>query len=578
MWWLLLTGCHWIGDDDLNLRLGGTDTGCLEIDGWLDLDGDGYGDLETPSTGCYGPGRVDNSHDCDDTDPTISPDAAETWYDSVDQDCDGNDDDADADGWAREADCDDQDPDAWPGAPEVWHDGRVQDCSDPHAVPLALADAKLRGAEAYDAVGRQVALVGDLDGVAGSELAIGAPFLAVGARNPGGVYVVSAPDPGVSDLSSTATVLLGEEDFDQLGAAVAGAGDADGDGQADLFLGALHEGSAGEAAGAAYLIHGPLTGAPTRYVDDVATTRLLGENPGDWAGWAVAFAGPVNADGFDALLVGSLLAGDGGVEDAGAAYLVHAPGSGDLNLGSATARLRGVSLQDYAGTAVSGAGDVDGDGRDDVLIGATGTDHTGQIAGSVYVLSGPVTGEQSLSSARVRLDGPGAGSFAGTSVAAAGDVDGDGYDDVLIGATGFSDGADQPGAAFLLLGPLAQGGWLDAEAHAILIGVGDDDATGHSVAGVGDVDGDGRPDLAVGAPGHGAGGAVHLVLGAPSGTVDLDDHTVIQAENGDDEAGYSVAGGADLQADGSLDLVLGAPGHDAGFGRSGSIYVLFGGS
>ncbi len=575
LWWVL--GCHWISDDDLTARLGGTDTGCLQIDGWLDLDGDGYGDPDGPSTGCFGPGRVTDSSDCDDSDEGVNPEATETWYDGVDQDCDGVDDDADGDGWPLDQDCDDQAADTYPGAPEIWDDGEIQDCDDPHAVDLGLADVTLRGAKAYDAAGRVVSLPGDLDGDGLGEVVVGAPFLEVGARNPGGVYVVPSPAAGVSDLASSATVLLGDQDFDQLGAAVAGPGDANGDGWPDLFLGALHEGSGGEAAGAAYLVQGPLDVAPTSYVEDVAATRLIGEDPGDWAGWSVAMAGPVNADGVDALLVGSLLAGEGGVEDAGAAYLVHAPGTGDLGLGNATARLRGVALQDYAGTAVSGAGDVDGDGRHDVLIGATGTDHTGTTAGSVYLLHGPLSGEQSLGSAAIRLDGPGATAFAGGAVAPAGDVDADGYDDVLIGATGYATGADQPGAAFLLLGPIARGGRLDDEAAAILVGVADTDATGHTVAGVGDVDGDGRGDLAVGAPSHGDGGALFLVLGAPSGTFQLADATVLLGEDPDDEAGYSVAGGADLQGDGALDLVVGAPGHDAGFGRAGSVYALFGG-
>ncbi len=575
---LLLLACHWISDEDLAARGGGTDTGCRLIDGWLDLDRDGHGDPDAPTTGCAGAALVETSDDCDDSDAGVSPSAQEIWYDGTDQDCDSNDDDADGDGFGLDDDCDDTDPSAWPGAPEVWHDARVQDCDAPHRVDLAGAPIKLRGAEAYDATGRIVALPGELTGDGAADLAVGTPFLAVGARNPGGVYVVSGPAEGVSDLASASTLLLGDSDFDQFGGAVAG-GDFDGDGQPDLAVGALNESSAGEAAGAAYVFTGPLPGGATHYAADIAHTRLLGAEAGDWAGWAVASAGPVTSSGVDDLLVGALLGGEGSgtVKDSGAAFLIHRPGGGAKGLGGATATFRGESLQDYVGTAVSGAGDLDGDGLHDVLIGATGTDHTGTTAGSVYVFRGPLAGQQSLGDAIARLDGPGPSAFCGGALAPVGDVNGDGHDDVLIGATGYSDGPDQPGGAFLVLGPLASGGWIDTAAEAVFIGLDDGDAAGHSVATAGDVDGDGQPELVIGAPGHADSGAAHLVHGPASGFVDLADATLMLGEDPDDELGYHLAGGADLTGEGDLDLVLGAPGHDPGFGRTGAVYVLTGG-
>ncbi|MEZ4320846.1 MAG: MopE-related protein [Myxococcota bacterium] len=100
---------------------------------YADDDGDGYG-AGAPQTSCDPPpGAVSSSTDCDDTDPDVNPGATEVWYDGVDDDCDGNDDDQDGDGVpATEAqgdDCDDLDPTVYPGAVEVPDDGIDQDCS-----------------------------------------------------------------------------------------------------------------------------------------------------------------------------------------------------------------------------------------------------------------------------------------------------------------------------------------------------------------------------------------------------------------------------------------------------------------
>ena len=116
---------------------------------------------------------------------------------------------------------------------------------------------------------------------------------------------------------------------------------------------------------------------------------------------------------------------------------------GTISLGFADAKLTGEATYDYAGYSVSGAGDVNGDGWDDLLVGADGEDFGGTVAGAAYLVLGPVSGTVDLGASDAKLSGEAGGDYAGVSVSGAGDVDGDGSDDLLVGALG---------AAYLVLG------------------------------------------------------------------------------------------------------------------------------
>jgi hypothetical protein len=162
----------------------------------------------------------------------------------------------------------------------------------------------------------------------------------------------------------------------------------------------------------------------------------------------------------------------------------------------------GESRYDYA-SQVSGAGDVDGDGLDDILIGAAGSDVGGTIAGAAYVVLGSSLGGSTtfdLSAADYVLIGEKPGDYAGAVVSDAGDVDGDGLGDVLVGALDHYGEFSQQGAAYLVLGrQLADHRSLElSQAAYRLLGSGTDDYAGVSVAGAGDVDGDGLDDVIVG--------------------------------------------------------------------------------
>jgi hypothetical protein len=186
--------------------------------------------------------------------------------------------------------------------------------------------------------------------------------------------------------------------------------------------------------------------------------------------------------------------------------------------------------------------------------------------------------------ADTRLESNQADAELGTSVAGAGDVDGDGYADVIVGAPGYDAGETNEGAAFVFLGSAS--GVADGNpttAAAMLQSNQADAALGTSVAGAGDVDGDGYADVIVGAPGYDAGesneGAAFVFLGSASGVADGNPATAaakLQSNQEDAGLGQSVAGAGDIDADGYADVIVGAPGYDAGESEEGAAFVFLG--
>jgi hypothetical protein len=512
-------------DDDCD---GETDEyDAIDVAPWYpDGDGDGYGLTHGALAACEAPsGYAALSDDCDDDDASVYPGAEEICGDGVRNDCDGGAPPCMVSGdiHARNADATlygqvdgDNAGHAVAGAGDVNADGYddlligapgLDEGADDAGVSylvlgpltsnldLALADARLIGKEAEGGVGSAVAGAGDVNADGYDDLLIGAPYLDDGSTDAGAAFLVLGPIAGDLDIGSADATITGTARIDWTGWSVAGAGDVDGDGHHDLLIGAPYSDKGGSNAGAAVLMLGPVTGALSI---NNADAQLVGEAEQDNAGLSVAGAGDVDGDGLDDLIVGAPGSAQAGT-NAGAAYLVLGPVSEGVELNTADARLVGEAAYDGAGGAVAGAGDVDGDGLSDLLVGASTHDAGGSDAGAAYLLLGTTRGYVSMASAHAKLVGEAMSDQAGSTLAGAGDTDGDGHADILVGSWSQDSNGIDAGASYLVLGPVT-GEFALGTAFATFIGDEEFDRAGSAIAGAGDVDGDGTGDLLVGAP------------------------------------------------------------------------------
>ncbi|EKD79422.1 MAG: hypothetical protein ACD_41C00079G0002 [uncultured bacterium] len=183
---------------------------------------------------------------------------------------------------------------------------------------------------------------------------------------------------------SSVTKLSGEGSSDRAGAHLSGIGDINGDGYDDFLIGAANNDSAGDGAGAAYLIYGRAT-AITSASLTTSAIRFTGEATGDQAGIYVGGGGDVNGDGYDDFLIGARLNDDAGA-DAGAAYVVYGQATNYTTSSLATtSQFTGVTDGELAGEGVDIAGDVNNDGYDDIIVGAAQNDNVSMNSGIVYL-------------------------------------------------------------------------------------------------------------------------------------------------------------------------------------------------
>jgi len=489
-----------------------------------------------------------------------------------------------------------------------------------HALLTALpntADWNVESDQADAQLGFSVAGAGDVNGDGFSDVLVGAPTYDGGADNEGRVYAYYGAAGGLS----TGAAWTQEIDLAgaQFGAAVASAGDVNNDGYADVIIGAPNYANGQAQEGAAFVYHGSASGlsatANWQYESDKAgahfgaavsnagyahssdyTGVLIGApefnetlaNQGkafvfygnasglnfapDWSnagsqtgarfGAAVSCAGDVDGDGYHDILIGAPGYDDNTTPDTGAAFIYHGSAGG---IGAVPGwQVLGNSANAKLGASVSLAGDVNGNGYGDVIVGAPGTNSN---AGAAYVYLGASAGL--TTTVGWSITGAISNTQLGADVALAGDVDGDGYADVLVGAPGFTDGETGEGEAQLYSGSAsglsAAATWTHSPNQAGA-------QFGAAVAGAGDVNGDGFGDVLIGAPGYShpetnEGGAFAF-YGGVKALSQTPNWTILSAR------AMNTAG--DVNGDGYSDVIVGDPLYDTAFADAGRIFIYLG--
>jgi hypothetical protein len=403
---------------------------------------------------------------------------------------------------------------------------------------------------------------GDVNGDSFDDLIIGAAFNDASGANAGAAYVYfgSSSGPEITDSWSP----YGESADDYFGSGVSRAGDVNGDGSGDILIGAYYNDDTDTNAGEAYVYAVPIEDIFKSWSDTGETTL-------DYYGGSTSSAGDVNGDGYNDIIVGAYL-NDGAGTDAGEVYVYFGSASGPSSTPDWSDQ--GEAVNDTFGIDVDCAGDVNGDGYDDIIVGAYRNNGAGAGAGEVYVYFGSASGPGAAPNWSDQ--GSAAGDQFGWSVAGAGDVNSDGYDDIIIGAprndtTGFNSGT-----AYVYFGS-ASG--LSASPSWARYGEADSDNFGWSVAGAGDVNGDDYDDVIISAPYNdeaaSLAGKVYYYLGYSGGLVGSPSWNAT-GESAEDIMGISIAGAGDINGDDYDDIIVGAPYNDDGGAEAGKIYVYYG--
>jgi hypothetical protein len=426
----------------------------------------------------------------------------------------------------------------------------------------AAAGWVAEGDQAAAHFGLSVSTAGDVNGDGYGDVIVGANLYDNGQVNEGRAFVYHGSPTGLS--ATAAWTAESNQLAAEFGVSVSTAGDVNGDGYSDVVVGAYNYDGSQTDEGRAYVYHG----APSGLSASPAWTAQGGQNSA-FFGWAASMAGDVNGDGYGDVIVGAY-GYDNMETDEGRAYVYHGSSAGL----SATPNWTAESDQAdaYFGISVATAGDVNGDGYADVILGASGYDKMQTDEGQAYVYCGSSSGLSAT--ANWKEQGRQAGAYLGCSVSAAGDVNGDGYADVIVGAKGYADGQSGEGRASLYCGS-ALGLYTTA------IWTGESDLAGAwfgaSVATAGDVNGDGYADVIVGAPNYGNGqtgeGRASVYYGSVS-TRTMDAYWAAEGDQDQAYYGFSVSTAGDVNGDGYADVIVGAYAYDS----DGRVFVYHGSS
>jgi hypothetical protein len=416
------------------------------------------------------------------------------------------------------------------------------------------------------ALGTWVGAAGDVNGDGLADLVVGAPFFDSGETDEGVALVFhgrTAPPP-----TTAAWSVESDQPNADLGECVARAGDVNGDGYSDVLVGVPGYSNGQANEGRVMLYTGSATGLAVTPAWTVESNQA-----GARFGYSVSTAGDVNGDGYSDVIVGAPYYSNGQTDEGRAfVYLGSATGLATTPAWTFESDQVGARL----GWSVSTAGDVNGDGYSDVIVGAYLYDATQPAEGRSYVFLGSATG---LSTTPVwTWDSGQTNAYSGSAVGLAGDVNGDGYDDVIVGAHLYDNTNSTEGAAFLFHG--SPSGPETTYAWSVYGGSPGSPQLGNIAGHAGDVNGDGYSDVFIGVyfgrNSQDHEGLVRIYHGSPTG---LSTTPALTIAGGQQEArlGTGVAHAGDVNGDGYSDLIIGAPGGSMFYLNEGKAMLHLGG-
>ncbi|HMQ70343.1 MAG TPA: FG-GAP-like repeat-containing protein, partial [Ignavibacteria bacterium] len=401
-----------------------------------------------------------------------------------------------------------------------------------------VADLTITGEATFNVFGGSVSSAGDVNGDGYSDVIIGAYGY---SSSKGRAYIYF----GGASMNNTADIILtGESANNYFGKSVSNAGDVNGDGYSDVIVGAdLYNTNIGRS----YIYFGGSS------MNNSADIIMTGSAAFNHFGVSVSNAGDVNADGFSDVIIGE----NGYSTNTGRAYIFFGGISMD---NTADVVLTGESTGNNFGVSVSLAGDVNGDGYADVICGAYGFNSS---TGKAYIYYG---GAIMNSGVDVAMTGESASNFFGNSVSSAGDLNGDGFSDVIISSFGYS---GSTGKVYVYFG----GAVMNNVSDVTMTGETTNSSFGISVASAGDVNGDGYPELIVGAYGYNSntGRAYFYNYFLKN---DISAEVIMTGESTSNYFGCSVSSAGDVNGDGFSDVIVGARGYS---GVTGRAYIFYGG-